>query len=65
MARIRRKLVLYAFISASCLSQTVGCPQLLGNALRDGTRSFFETGLTMVLLNSLNLEELLGLSSGG
>lgn len=61
MSTIRRKFFLYAVLTAGCLFETVGCPQLLGNAFRDGTRSFFDSGLTAVLLSSLNLDELLGL----
>ena len=43
-----------------CLCETVGCPQLLGNALRDGTNSFLSTSLVAVLLSSLDAEQLLG-----
>jgi hypothetical protein len=55
--------MLYAALTTGCLCETVGCPQLLGNALRDGTNSFLNSGLTAVLLGALNLEELLGLSA--
>ena len=57
----RRKLLLEFLILSACLCETVGCPQLLGNAFRDGTRTFLETGLTAALLGALDLESL-GLS---
>ncbi len=63
MKKLRHKLLLYAAMTLGCLCETVGCPQLLGNAFRDGTRSFLDIGLTSVLLSSLNLDELLGLTS--
>jgi hypothetical protein len=60
MTHYRRKLMLCAILTASCLFETVGCPQLLGNAFREGTRSFFDNELTSLLLSSLNLDELFG-----
>ncbi len=63
MKNLQRKFMLYAALTAGCLCETVGCPQLLGNALRDGTNSFLNSGLTAVLLSSLDLEQLLGLTT--
>jgi len=57
---LQRKFLLYAASTMGCLCETVGCPQLLGNALRDGTNSFLNTGLVAVLLSSLDAEQLLG-----
>ncbi len=62
MKKMRQKLLVYAAMTLGCLCETVGCPQLLGNAVRDGTRSFLDTGLTAILLSSLNLEDLFGLT---
>lgn len=61
MKRVRRKMLLSAFLATGCLCETVGCPQLLGDAVRTSTVGFLNTGLTTVLLNSLNLNELFGL----
>ena len=63
MKNLQRKFLLYAALTAGCLSETIGCPQLLGNALRDGTNSFLNTGLTAILLSSLDLEQLLGITN--
>ncbi len=60
MKSLQRKFLLYAALTMGCLCETVGCPQLLGNALRDGTNSFLNTGLVAVLLSSLDAEQLLG-----
>ncbi len=61
MKNFQRKFLLYAALTLGCLCETVGCPQLLGNALRDGTNSFLNSGLTAVLLSSLDLEQVLGI----
>ncbi len=50
-------------MAMGCLCETVGCTQLVGNALRDGTNSFLSTGLTAILLSSLDLEQLLGITT--
>ena len=63
MKHLQRKFLLYAALTMGCLCETIGCPQLLGNALRDGTNSFLSSGLTAILLSSLDLEELLGLTT--
>ncbi len=63
MKNLQRKFLLYAALTTGCLCETVGCPQLMGNALRDGTNSFLNSGLTAVLLSALNLEELLGIAA--
>ncbi len=63
MKNFQRKFLLYAALTMGCLCETIGCPQLLGNALRDGTNSFLNSGLTAILLSSLELEELLGLTT--
>ena len=63
MKNLQRKFLLYAALTAGCLCETVGCTQLVGNALRDGTNSFLNTGLTAILLSSLDLEQLLGIAS--
>ena len=60
MKSLQRKFLLYAALTMGCLCETVGCPQLLGNALRDGTNSFLNTGLVAVLLSSLDADQLLG-----
>ena len=61
MKRVRHRMLFSAFLAMGCLCETVGCPQLLGDAVRGSTVSFLNTGLTTVLLSSLNLNELLGL----
>lgn len=63
MCARRQKFLIYVILTAGCLFETVGCPQLLGNSFRTGTRSFFDTGLTEVLLSSLDWDQLLGLDS--
>ncbi len=62
MKKLRVRFMVYSAVAMGSLCETVGCAQLLGNAFRDGTRSFLESGLTAALLGSLNIEELLGLS---
>ncbi len=61
MKRVRYKMLLSAFGTMGFLCETVGCPQLLGDALRGSTVSFLSSGLTTVLLSSLDLNALLGL----
>lgn len=61
MKKLRLKFLLYSAVAMGSLCETIGCTQLLGNAFRDGTRGFLESGLTAALLGSLNLEALLGL----
>lgn len=63
MKNLQRKFLLYAAVTMGCLCETTGCPQLMGNALRDGTNSFLSSGLTAILLSSLNLEQLLGITT--
>ncbi len=63
MKNLQRKFLLYAALTMGCLCETTGCPQLMGNALRDGTNSFLSSGLTAILLSSLNLEQLLGITT--
>ncbi len=63
MKNLQRKFLLYGALTMGCLCETVGCPQLLGNALRDGTNSFLNSGLTAILLSSLDLEQLLGITT--
>jgi len=60
---LQRKFLLYAALTTGCLCETIGCPQLLGNALRDGTNSFLNTGLTTILLSALDLGQLLGVTT--
>jgi hypothetical protein len=62
MERLRRKWLYYAVLTAGCLHEAIGCPQLLGNAFKDGTRSFFESDITAILLSSFDFETLLGLT---
>ena len=64
MHKLRRKFLLYAAMACGCLCETVGCPQLLGNALRDGTRTFLEGSLATLLLDAVNLQDILGLPAG-
>ncbi|MCH8053510.1 MAG: hypothetical protein IID34_06470 [Planctomycetes bacterium] len=63
MKNFRHKFLLYGAMAMGCLCETVGCTQLVGNALRDGTNSFLNTGLTAILLSSLDLEQLLGITT--
>ncbi len=63
MKHLQRKFLLYAALTMGCLCETVGCPQLLGNALRDGTNSFLNSGLTAILLSSLDLGQSLGITT--
>ncbi len=63
MKNLQRKFLLYAALTTGCLCETIGCPQLLGNALRDGTNSFLNTGLTTILLSALDLGQLLGVTT--
>jgi hypothetical protein len=60
MKSIRRKMWLQAAVASTCLFEAVGCPQLIGNAIKSGTRSFLDTGLTTAILTALDLETLLG-----
>ena len=64
MHKLRRKFLFYAVMACGCLCETVGCPQLLGNAIRDGSRTFLDGGLITLLLNSANLQDILGLPAG-
>ncbi len=61
MTTRRARLWLYALLSLGCCFETIGCPQLLGNALRDGTRSYLDIGLTAALLAAVDLQGILGL----
>lgn len=54
--RLRTKLLVQAFLALACLHETVGCPQLLGNAIKTGTRSFLDGSLTSTLLCGFNPE---------
>lgn len=53
------KLLIQAAIAGACLFEAVGCPQVFANALKDGTRTFLETGLPTAILDAFNFEELL------
>ena len=59
MSRLRRKMLLQAAIACTCLLEAVGCPQMLGNAIKDGTRSFLESGFSVAFLSALNFDALL------
>ena len=59
MTKHRRKLLLQAAIAFACLHQTIGCPQLLGNAVRDGVISFLNTGLTSAVLAGIDATDAL------
>lgn len=54
MKKLRLKMLIQAVLAGGVLFETVGCPQSLANALKDGTRGFLETGLPTAILAALD-----------